>query len=96
MKTLNCLRALFFRDIRTLFRSVLAAELGTIGFWIFLMFMRGEEYLGYAVLMIPALCVPVLLMKRETGVSGCFPIRPGRWCWGNICWALLPSPWVSF
>lgn len=75
MKTLNCLRALFFRDIRTLFRSVLAAELGTIGFWIFLTFMRGEEYLGYAVLMIPALCVPVLLMKRDGG-ERMFPYPP--------------------
>ena len=92
MKTLTCLRALFFRDVRTLFRSVLAAEVGTIGFWIFLTLIHGEEYLGYAVLMIPALCVPVLLMKRDGG-ERMFPYPPwtvvlGKYLLGLASFAL--------
>lgn len=92
MKTLTCLRALFFRDVRTLFRSVLAAELGSIVFWIFLTLINGEEYLGYAVLMIPALCVPVLLMKRDGG-ERMFPYPPwtvvlGKYLLGLVSFAL--------
>ena len=90
MKTLTCLRALFFRDVRTLFRSVLAAELGTMAFWLFLTLMRGEEYLGFAVLMIPALCVPVLLMKRDGG-ERMFPYPP----WTVVLGKYLLG-WFSF
>lgn len=67
MKTLNFLRALFFRDVRTLFRSVLAAELGTILLWCFLVISQGKEQLPFVALLIPALSVPLLLMKRDGG-----------------------------
>lgn len=75
MKTLTCLRALFFRDVRTLFRSVLAAELGTILLWCFLVISRGKEQLPFVALLIPALSVPLLLMKRDGG-ERMFPYPP--------------------
>lgn len=72
MKTLNCLRALFFRDIRTLFRSILLVELGAAFLCFFLLYVTRFEGLPYAVLVGPALCVPWRLM-RENGGERVFP-----------------------
>lgn len=75
MKTLTYLRALFFRDVRTLFRSVLAAELGTILLWCFLVISQKKGQLPFLALLIPALSVPLLLMRRDGG-ERMFPYPP--------------------
>lgn len=67
MKTLTCLRALFFRDVRTLFRSILGTVLGSAFLWFFLFDALGDDHLCYAVLIGPALCVPWILMKKYGG-----------------------------